>query len=242
MTMTTTTTSCHTCGATFHYEPVLCFGRDLAAHLNKDCPACQARAEKLRREELEEERMQHAYQMLCATLPPDLRATEEEHPEFNRPLWRVVGRWHPSADQRTLGIIGPAARCKTRALALLARRVISGGTRVCWTSAVRLKDAAHDRMSRDREISALAREHLRECLTAPWLFLDDLGKNEWTGAFESQLFQILDHRLNHHLPTAWTANDHPESFLPMISQMNASPIIGRLLDRCTVVDLRESGE
>lgn len=231
-------TTCHHCDASFSYEPILCFGKDLAAHLNKECPACQRKSENLRVREKEEERMQQAYQMLCATLPPDLRETDERHPDFNRPLWAAANRWHPSPEQRTLGIIGPAAQCKTRVLALLARRVISSGSRVCWTSAVRLKDAAHDRQSREREISALAREHLRECLTVPWLFLDDLGKNEWSPTFESQLFQILDHRLNHHLPTAWTANDHPESFHPLISPLNASPIIGRLLDRCTVMDLR----
>ena len=104
---------------------------------------------------------------------------------------------------------------------------------------MRLKDAAHDRQSRDRDVSGYARQHLQECLSTPWLFLDDLGKNEWTAAFESQLFQILDHRLNHHLPMAWTANDHPERFHPLMSQLNASPIIGRLLDRCALLDLRE---
>lgn len=234
-----TTTTCHTCHAAFPYEPILCFGRDLAAHLNKECPSCLRDAEKARHEEREEDRMQQIYQTLCSTLPPDLRETDEAHAEFNQPLWSAVKRWHPTAEQRSLGIIGPAARCKTRVLALLARRVISSGTRIAWTSAVRLKDAAHDRQSREREISSLAREHLRDCLTAPWLFLDDLGKNEWTGAFESQLFQILDHRVNHHLPTAWTSNEHPEAFLPVISRMNASPIIGRLLDRCAVMDLRD---
>lgn len=237
-TTTTTTATCQTCGGEFPYEPVLCFGRDLAAHLKKECPPCQEASERKRRNEREEDRMRHAYQLLCTTLPLDLRQTDEQHPEFNLRLWQAVSRWHPSADQRSLGIIGPAAMCKTRVLSLLARRTISTGTRIAWTSAVRLKDAAHDRQSRDREISAIAREHLRECLTAPWLFLDDLGKNEWTSAFESQLFQILDHRLNHHLPIAWTANDHPEVFHHHISPLNASPIIGRLLDRCTVMDLR----
>lgn len=236
-TMMITMTTCQSCQAAFAYEPIFCFDRDLAAHLKKECPRCLEKAERKRRNEMEEDRMQQMYQMLRTTLPPDLRETDEGHPLFNRPLWAAVGRWHPSAEHRTLGMVGPAARGKTRVLALLARREISQGRRVVWTTAIRLKDAAHDRISRDREISAPARELLRDCMSAPWLFLDDLGKNEWTSTFESVLFQILDHRLNHHLPTAWTSNLRPEDLLEYISPANGSPIIGRLLDRCLLVDL-----
>lgn len=231
--------TCTTCQRSFTYEPVLCFGRDLAASLNKQCPQCRNQAERETLVEAAILRKQRNEDYLRATLPPDLRVTDTRHPDFNLPLWEVVRKWSATPRHRTLGIIGAAGLCKTRVLAMMAAKVILRGSRIVWTSAVRLKDAAHDRQSWDRETAALARQHLQECLTTPWLFLDDLGKNEWTPAFESQLFQILDHRLNHHLPMAWTANDHPEMFHPLLSPMNASPIIGRLLDRCTLLDLRE---
>jgi DNA replication protein DnaC len=94
-----------------------------------------------------------------------------------------------------------------------------------------------DRHNRNLSISTIARAHLAACLTTPWLFLDDFGKNEWSPAFESQLFQILDHRKNHRLPLVYSSNAHPSDFSLTISSLNAAPIIGRLLDRTTILEL-----
>lgn len=235
-----TETTCRTCGKTFHYEPVIIFGRDLARSLHIHCEPCVLTLKEQERQARKTQRTRDLVAQLDRVLPPDLLRTYLSHPEFNRPLWELVKNWKPHPENLSLGIIGPAARCKTRVMALLAKRVLLlEETQVTWTSAVRLKDAATDRYSRDRQISTTAREHLEECRKIPWLFLDDFGKNEWSPAFESQLFQILDHRMNHQLITVWSANAHPEDFAPLISPINAWPIIGRLLNRCTLLDLRE---
>ena len=247
MTTALTETTCQTCGGTFHYEPVIIFGRDLARPLHLLCEPCKLREAAEDQEKRGKERIRHLADRWRATVPPDLQESCATHPTFNRPLWNVIKDWGPCAGNRSLGIIGPAARRKTRVMAMLAKRVFwqAHGQTACaqpnlvWTSAVKLKDAATDRYSRDRHVSTAARELLSDCLKTPWLFLDDLGKNEWSPAFESQLFQILDHRVNHQLTTVWSANAHPEDFAPMISPLNAWPIIGRLLDRCTLLDLRE---
>ena len=235
----TTTTACQTCGQVFSYEPIMVFGRDLAAGLHRHCEDCQAKEQKAEEAARKESATEAARASLRAMLPPDLLETDPYHAEFNLKVWDAVRRWNPSSREFSLGIIGPAARCKTRIMALLAKRVVHRDTRIVWTSAVRLADAARDRTSNDRGIMTTAREHLQDCLTAPWLFLDDLGKNEWHRSFESQLFQILDHRIGYHLPTVWTANDHPDAFSQLISSLNVWPIIGRLLDRTTLIDLRE---
>ena len=242
-----TETTCRTCGQKFRYEPVIIFGRDLVHSLHTNCERCTAK----QKEHKSMDKARIYSNDLCRQwerlLPPDLRETSDKHPSFNRRLWKIVEQWEPQKENLSLGIIGPAARCKTRVMALLAQRVYWDaedvrrrmGSALVWTSAVRLKDAATDRYSRDRQISTTAREHLDECRKTPWLFLDDFGKNEWSPTFESQLFQILDHRMNHQLPTVWSANAHPEDFAPFLSPLNAWPIIGRLLDRCTLLDLRE---
>jgi DNA replication protein DnaC len=231
-------TTCRSCGAVIAYEPIIIFGRDLAASLNTVCEACVEAVTATNDARERQATHQRREAVLAATIPPDLLATDVNHPDFNRKLWAVANKWRPSDDDRSIGIIGHAGQCKTRVLSLMAQKTILRGTRVVWTSAVRLKDAATDRSSRLPNVAALAREHLADCQHAPWLFIDDIGKNEWPPAFESQFFQILDHRINYRLPFAWSSNDHPEAFSQVISKLNASPIIGRILDRCTIIDLR----
>ncbi len=232
------TTTCKTCGQSFFYEPIF-FGRhDLGLLVNTHCEICASkqRAEEERRRR--EERQTVIEGQIRAQIPPDLLATDPAHPEFNGELWSGVKSWRPGSEF-WLGIIGASGLCKTRCMALLAAKAMRSGIRVTWSTANRLKDAASDRNHRERTVSLTARAHLEDCLHGGWLFLDDLGKNEWTPAFESQLFQILDHRKNHRLPLVFSSNCHPEGFSQLISGLNSAPIIGRLLDRTTLIDLSE---
>jgi hypothetical protein len=232
------TTACRNCGQVFYYEPILVFGKDLAACIHQTCEGCEASEKRAAADAAAGLRRAETDGRIRAQIPPALLATDLNHPTFNSNLWRVVGQWRPNKEKYWLGVIGLAGKCKTRCLALLAMRVMRAGTRIVWTTANRLKDCSGDRNSREREVSSNAREHLADCLHAPWLFIDDFGKNEWSPAFESQLFQILDHRKNHLLPTVYTSNAHPEEFSQIISPLNASPIIGRLLDSTTILNLK----
>jgi DNA replication protein DnaC len=235
----TATTDCRDCGAMFEYEPIWISGIDFGKScLNLRCPDCEARAEERQAAEERAQRKAEREAKVMALLPPDLLLTSEAHADFNRPLWRAVSAWRPSGDAFWLGVIGPAGRCKTRCLALAAKAAILRGARVVWTTANRLLEAAQDRTSRDRIIAANAREHLAECLHCSVLVLDDLGKNEWTNAFESQFFQILDHRKNHRLPLMFSSNAHPEQFSMLLSDLNREPIISRLLDRTTLLEIK----
>lgn len=232
------TTQCRDCGATVEYERIMISGRDLGELLNLSCEACQHAAQERAAHDERMARQAEREARVVSLLPPDLLMTDESHPDFNRPLWRAVSAWRPSADAFWLGLVGPAGRCKTRCLAMASRAAILRGTRVVWTTANRLLEAAQDRNSRDRQVACLAREHLAECLHASVLVLDDLGKNEWTNAFESQFFQILDHRKNNRLPILFSSNAHPEQFALLISDLNREPIIGRLLDRTTLLEIK----
>ena len=183
-------------------------------------------------------------QTVLRTLPPELLpvyldplGTDVNDPSFNFAKWEKVRRWRPSAHGSWCALIGPAGQCKTRCLALLAEMILMQGHRLVWTSAMRLHtEATMNLRSRDRLASAVAREHLEECRTTPWLVIDDLGNNEWSPAFESQLFTILDFRKNHRLPIAYSSNAHPEEFAQCITSVNPAALIGRLLDRTTVFD------
>lgn len=227
---------CKTCGREFEFESLWIGRIDFGRTMRPDCPACQ---ERKTREDAERDRramMERREETIRGQIPPDLLATDPDHESFNYGLWSVTRQWRPYGDF-WLGLVGPAGTCKTRCMALLAADLIRDGVRVCWTTANRLKDASDDRKSLDGSARTLAREHLAECRAAGWLFLDDLGKNEWTQAFESQFFQLLDHRKNHRLPVVYSSNARPEEFSQVISKLNAWPIIGRLKDRTTLIDL-----
>lgn len=232
------TTQCRDCGTSMIYETIPLFGQDLALMLNLRCDDCAKAMEEKAAAEAAAKLMFERQEMIDRVVPPDLRETDEDHADFNRALWEAVKRWRPSRDEFWLGLIGPAGICKTRCMALLAMKAMRAGVRATWTTANRLLDASQERKSGDRQLATLAREHLADCLHAPWLFIDDLGKNEWPPAFESQFFQILDHRKNHRLPIVYSSNAHPDHFSLVLSDLNREPIIGRLKDRCTLIHMR----
>jgi hypothetical protein len=229
--------ACKRCGQGFYYEPIRVWGNDLGKLLHVFCDACKASERDAEHVAGVEKRRHEIEERIRATIDPALVETNVRHPDFDPDLWLAVSEWRPTRDARWLGIIGPAGICKTRCMALYAMRVMRSGTRICWTTANRLYEAAGDRKNRLEGVAAMARDHLADCLRAPWLFLDDFGKNEWNAAFESQLFQILDHRKNHFLPTVYSSNAHPEEFSQVISAFNARPIIGRMLENTTILNL-----
>lgn len=227
---------CLTCGQVFFYESMIVGKFDLGKLLNDDCLACTAGKKERQLQEAKNDLRERREEMVRATIPPDLLDTDIAHEGFNYGLWSVVSIWGPSRDF-WLGLVGDASKSKTRCMALLAARLIRQGVRCEWTTANRLRDAASDRNHRLYDVAGPARAHLADCKHAAWLFLDDLGKNDWSPAFESQFFQILDHRKNYRLPLVFSSNAHPSAFSQLISSVNASPIIGRLLDRTTIIDL-----
>lgn len=244
MTTNTKRAACDGCGQDFFYEPILFYGRDLAAMLNRHCDHCKdladAQAAKLEKERVMEQRRATVLatldpEMLPVTLDP--LGTDPTHPDFNRQMWDLVRKWRPGPHGSWIALVGPAGACKTRCLALLAEKIIMAGNRLTWTSAMKLhREVTLNIRDRNKNIAANARDHLEECRTTPWLVLDDLGNNEWTPAFESQLFTILDYRKNNRLPIAYSSNAHPEEFHGSITSVNPAALIGRLLDRTTVFD------
>lgn len=228
---------CRECGQIYWLESIKIFEHELAHCVQPTCDACNAAQEKAEAARIAAERRDRIEAEIHSVIPIDLLETNVHHPRFNSELWEAVARWRPSAAQSWLGIVGPADKCKTRCLTLLYLRAMRMGIRCTWTTANRLQDAARDRNSHDNQVAALAREHLQTCLRSPWLFLDDLGKNDWTRSFETVFFQLLDHRKNHRLPLLYSSNAHPEKFALLLSDLNREPIIGRLLDRTTLIKL-----
>lgn len=236
---------CRDCGAAFLYEPIFIGEVDLARPLETHCPACKSEIEAAEAREGKARAEAERRELVRQTLPPALlpktlnpeNGTDLAHPDFNLPMWKLLKLWRPRKAGNWLGLVGPAGRCKTRCLALLAEKLIMQGNRLVWTSAMRLHtETTINLKSRERALHVGAVGLLAECRTAPWLIIDDLGNNEWSPPFESHMFTILDHRRTHCLPTAFSSNTHPMRFHRLITSVNPEALIGRLLEGTSLFD------
>ena len=240
-------TTCAGCGAEYDYEPIWIGNHDFGKTLMSHCECCTREIERKARETAKAAEVAANVARVMETIPPELLpvwldplGTDPQHADFNREKWSRISRWRPGPHGSSLGLVGGAGTCKTRCLALMAEKIIMQGHRVQWTSAMRLfLEATVNLRSRNNVLMTVAREHLSHCMTSSFLVLDDLGNNEWSPAFESQLFTILDHRKNYRLPILYSSNVHPEEFSQSITSVNPSALIGRLTDRVNICDFSQ---
>lgn len=227
MTATLTTRACDGCGQVTDYEPVTVGTRDLMStlpHYCADCSAALERAEIQRTAERAREKREAAW---LSTVPKKYQDTKISHPDFPRKLWEGLAHWPLD---KSVGLIGPSGRCKTRVLALLAKRAIAADMFVGWCPATSFQWAAQNQW--DDQQGGDARKWLRRWQDCAVLFLDDLGKHRWTEAVESEFFALIDLRSSRGLPMHWTMNPLPEDEDNLLDLIEDKPsaVLGRALD------------
>lgn len=235
-TITETKSHC-LCGAEVseeHAELARMFPKIIRANQCDACAAREADDERMRKEHLQRQREQSERETRLDVIPPEMLRTRINHPSFNAGLWVKVEGWKPSG-LKWLGITGGAGQCKTRCLAMLAKRLILAGHRLTWTTAVEFQDRV-DEMRGDRPEVKEAQRYMARCRNAGILVFDDLGKNTWTPAVERYLFGVIDHRKTHDLPLLWTSNTSLREILGsgQLTPDRGAPLIGRLLEASTI--------
>jgi DNA replication protein DnaC len=236
--------NCRQCGEPF--EPA-----DRYAY---ECPSCLIAEDQRRFEERREENRKTAREKLAEILPPRMLQTDRNDPRFNAKLWAAVKDWKPTVDRPWLGLIGPTGKCKSRiAHEILADAVLGAaevknprrltpavvanfGHKITWSFASIAATKYADMVRRPIDDDALAVKDNAEA--SRWLVMDDMGKSTHTKAVSSALFGLFDHRGAYILPTIWTANSRPESFLADMDKDIADPLRGRLLEFSTLVEIR----
>ena len=221
-----TTRACDTCGIVSNYEPILIFGRDFCQSLPFLCPACEKAMEQ---REVDAARLRirdRRSAMWEETIPARYRETETTFPGFNVALWEMVK--HLSLF-KSVALIGPSGRCKTRVFALLAKKAIAQDYGVGWCPANSFQWAAQREF--DKTDGDDARRWMRRWVNAPVLFLDDLGKHKWTDTVESAFFNLIETRLANNLPTHWSMNPDPSDVVTQATLSSDAPsILARALD------------
>lgn len=223
------TRTCDACLMPAPYEPILlrADGPDVFSHLRFVCDACDAAARE--REAADARRAATAKRQTTweQVIPEKYRETDVGHPEFNRPVWNILRGIDPA--RQPVGLIGPAGRCKSRMLALFAKRLIAADTYVAWTNANRFQWAAQREFD-DRE-GHEARQLLARWTRAQVLILDDLGKQRWTDTVESAFFALIEARSAALRVTHWSMNPNPmDAIGPAQLELHGPDIVARGLD------------
>lgn len=230
MSTTETTTidmrACDDCRQPTPYEPLQCLGRDLYRNLPHLCDDCaQARREAEDRIALERHKARRRA-IWEETVPIKYRETDINHEDFNRPLLKLCRRL---PIDKSMGLIGPAGRCKTRVFALLAAHAVNLEHSIGWCPANSFQWAAQAKF--DEQDGKSARQWLKTWKRAGILFVDDLGKHKWSETVETEFFDLIETRISHNLPTHWSMNPDPSDRITEAAlQEDPTGIMARALD------------
>lgn len=216
---------CRDCGEEFIDQFVL-----LPRHHCDDCTdkIIAAEAERQRLEVVASRRARFA-----ELVPPLYRQTDKTR---LLPVLRdCADKWEYGA--KGLGFVGEAGAGKTRAATLILQRMNDAGFSVAWISATRFAQAAADSFSNDAVERDEAKRIIRRAGRAHLLLLDDLGKERMTDRAEMQLYDLLEHRTGHELPTIWTSNSDAAGLHAMFSPDRADAMIRRLSEFSEIIKL-----
>jgi len=220
---------CNDCGAAVPYEPIMYGDVDMGVLFPHVCDTCASARHRQAEKNEREARIARAQATLAAVVPPRLRETSVNHPDFNAEAWATIGQLDVH-DPRNIVLIGPAGLCKSRMLALLCKRAALRGMSVGWVTAhdfALLADRYKNFKTREDAHEQIAK--LRYCER---LVFDDLGKEDWSNKIEETFFHVIDFRHSHLKPTWFSCNTHPQHMLMegKLSRDRGAAIIGRILE------------
>jgi hypothetical protein len=242
---------CDDCRAPAEYVPFIVNGNDLMGTVPHLCDKCAQERQERDEEEARQSRLFERRRIWEKIVPEKYRETDTSSPEFNKPLWHYVRSQHV---EKSMALIGPAGRCKTRVFALLAARAINLELSVGWCPANAFQWASQTKF--DDEEGRDARAWLKKWRRCDVLFIDDLGKQKWTESVESEFFYLLEERSSENRPTHWSMNPDPSDIITDQSlaadpvgilaraldpsgaaskRARFAPIVSRLLDNTTLI-------
>lgn len=142
-----------------------------------------------------------------------------------------VCRSYAEAPLEWLVLLGVPGAGKTHLAAAIANRQIELGNEVFFAVVPDLLDHLRSTFAPNSDVTY--DEFFESVRNAPLLVLDDLGTHSPSPWAQEKLFQILNHRFNHKLPTVITSNHRLEEMDPRVR--------ARLSDRtvCRVVEVRD---
>ena len=227
----TNTKPCATCGVMIECPPLELFGRPIFTDSKVICDACgdlQSKTDMVDRKAAAVARRVLKWQEKC---PPLYRNSMigkiPSHFRSKIETWK----FSPTG----IGFVGAAGKCKTRSAFLLLEKYFMDGHECEAVSSTKLAKLTADQFSDSETIKYRALDRIDKFKFVDIFFIDDLGKAKSTERYEMELFDILEHRTSHLLPTIWTANTSGDDLLSMMSKDRGEPIIRRLAEFSEVI-------
>lgn len=226
---TTETKACEHCLGVFTFEPVEIFGkRVFEPRFCDQCADVLASAH----EESIREAIPSREDLWAEFCPPTYRDTDPSRVDFR--LLRAASAWDVSGSLG-LGFVGPAGVGKTRCGYIALRRAFMSGMHCYAVSSTRLAALAREQFEQDSKL--VAKAILRRCCSSRVLLLDDLGKGVATERAEETLWQLLEYRTSHGLPTIWTTNAGADALTATFSADRGPAIVRRLVEFSKIIEV-----
>lgn len=205
--------TCEECGSEFRYRTAW-----------RLCPVCEAA--KIEEMAAAKERVVEAVreERFLATVPPLYHETDKAR--LSPCLVTAIDKYRYGP--RGLAFLGRAGEGKTRSAVLVLRTMALDGHSTQFLPATKLAAASAEVYAESADLRRAARETLRRAAKVRVLLLDDVGKNRMTDRAEVDLYEILEARTSHQLPTLWTSNSTAAGLHAMFSPDRADALIRRL--------------
>lgn len=164
------------------------------------------------------------------TCPPNYREliTAKRWPEHcDRKAIDRVQAWTAS-DTRGLVLLGPSGAGKTLSLWAKARELERSGVKPVFLSAVEF--------ARKLAVAARDLDKAEWLMKARVLIVDDLGKEKLSAAVAPLIWEVLDARNNHRLPTLISTRFRGNDFVARFNEpILGEDIRGRIVESCSVI-------
>jgi DNA replication protein DnaC len=135
-----------------------------------------------------------------------------------------------------IALVGPAGRGKTLLARCAAHELLQKGKELIFIEVPMLLAEIKDTYNENSDRSEL--QVLDAARKVNILFLDDLGAHNYTEWVQTQLYSILNYRMNNHLPTFITSNLTLEQMAEKLGERIAS----RVVDLCAVHFIESQGD
>jgi len=229
--MTTVHSICETCSIPYEHEPIQFNGKVI--YFQRNCDDCCLKYTQDQKEAPARNARNASQTRFNLMIPPIYHDTDLERlPEA---LTTPVLTW--SYQPMGLGFIGTSGAGKTRAAIILLKRIQDVGKNTFFLTSPDLSLNAANQFADSPAIKVIAQSALKLCKSADLLLLDDLGKGRMTDRAEAELYDILEYRTSHRLPTIWTSNSDAKGLLAMFSQDRGEAIVRRLAEFSSIVKL-----
>lgn len=207
----------------------VCLGLGVTEGQPCGCPDGIAMVEERKRREANRRRQDISGYLARTLVPPRFEdCTFDSHPLRGQPCWQRVREWRPTREKSGLFIYGGYGTGKTglavSALKTHIEREVAGG----WFYVV------SDLLEQTRRsYGGEGADPLQEVRGRGFVVLDDLGAERPTEWVQERLFQLINHRHGHFLPTIITSNLD----MAHIAGALGERIAGRLTEMCIVVEV-----